>query len=227
MTIALDAVSWTTPTPTTGDSTFSLNPSATTRGVLVLIVHEVGTDTVAGVTYDGVAMGQIAGSPLLHTAPETGSVHAFFLGSNVPTTDPATVAIDVTDTSDYVAAGFTFTAAADTEIHDVTIIDSGSLDDPSGVLTITRTSFCVGALYSGLAGVADVDAGANTVIVVEADLGQDTSAISRSSIGTTASDFTFGWTTSGADDAAAILVAVTEVLTSQPFRSPYRQLIPQ
>src|SRR3990167_4293592 len=161
----------------TGDRTFEHNPVGTPRGVLVIVVHEVGTDTVAGVTYGGAALVEVPLSPLLHTTPETGSVHAFFLGASVPTADPATWAVDVTDTSDYIAACFTVTAAMDTEVHDPSTFDSGATTAPSAPLTITKNSFVAGGLYSGLAAPGSTEV-AGTAEVVTGDLGADSGEIS-------------------------------------------------
>src|SRR3990167_9470243 len=102
---------------------------------------------VAGLTYGGTPLVEVPLSPLLHTTPETGSVHAFFLGVGVPTADPATVAIDVTDASDYIAACFTVTAAKDTKVHDTSTFNSGATTVPSATLTISLSSFVAGGLY--------------------------------------------------------------------------------
>jgi hypothetical protein len=191
----------------TGDRNWSHNPVGTPRGVLVIIVHEVGTDTVVGVTYDGTALNEVALSPLLHTTPETGSVHAFFLGVGVPTADPATVAVDVSDTSDWIAAAYTVTAGGDTVVHDTTTFDSVATTTPSATLTITVNSFVAGGLYSGL-GAPGFTEVAGTVLTIEDDLGNDSATVSRGdSIKTT--DFAYGWT-QASDDGAVLAVAIAE-----------------
>ena len=205
MAIAFDAQS--TLVVGTGDRTQSHNPVGTPRGVLVIVVHEVGTDTVAGVTYDGTALIEVPLSPLLHTTPETGSVHAFFLGTGVPTADPATWAVDVTDAADYIAACFTVTAAVDTEVHDTTIFDSGATTAPSATLTITKDSFVAGGLYSGLAAPGSTEV-AGTTEVVTGDLGADSGEISRGDSIKTA-DFAYGWT-QASDDGAVLAIAISE-----------------
>jgi hypothetical protein len=205
MAIAFDAQS--TLAVGTGDRNFSHNPVGTPRGVLVIVVHEVGTDTVAGVTYGGTALVEVPLSPLLHTTPETGSVHAFFLGTSVPSADPATVAIDVTDALDYIAACFSVTAAADTVIHDTSTFDSGATTAPSATLTISQSVFVAGGLYSGLAAPGSTEV-AGTVEVVTGDLGADSGEISRGdSLKTT--DFAYGWT-QASDDGAVLAVAIAE-----------------
>jgi len=191
----------------TGDRTQSHNPVGTPRGVLIIVVHEVGTDTVAGVTYDGTALVEVPLSPLLHTTPETGSIHAFFLGASVPTADPATWAVDVTDTSDYIAACFTVTAAQDTEVHDTSTFDSGATTAPSATLTITKDSFVAGGLYSGLAAPGATEV-AGTAEVVTGDLGADSGEISRGDSIKTA-DFAYGWT-QASDDGAVLAIAINE-----------------
>ena len=205
MAIAFDAQS--TLVVGTGDRTQSHDPVGTPRGVLIIVVHEVGTDTVAGVTYDGTALVEVPLSPLLHTTPETGSVHAFFLGASVPTADPATWAVDVTDASDYIAACFTVTAAQDTEVHDTSTFDSGATTAPSATLTITKDSFVAGGLYSGLAAPGATEV-AGTAEVVTGDLGADSGEISRGDSIKTA-DFAYGWT-QASDDGAVLAIAISE-----------------
>lgn len=191
----------------TGDRSWTHTPVGTPRGALVFVVHEQGTDNVVGVTYGGTAMVEVALSPVLHTTPETGAVHAFFLGSSVPA-GGVSVAVDVDDATDWFAAAFTVTAAANTIIHDTSFLDSGAIADPSVSLTITAQSFVAGALYSGIAAPTSIAAGANTTEVVEADLGADSGSITRGSALQSA-NFTYGWTVAS-DDAAVLAVAVIE-----------------
>src|SRR5574342_58248 len=82
MAVALDATS--TKTLTTGSSTWTHTPSGTPKGVLVVIVtNEIIAS--GSMTYGGVNMTHVSESPARSVGSEDGSVHIFFLGSNVPT----------------------------------------------------------------------------------------------------------------------------------------------
>ena len=205
MTVAFDAQS--TLTVGTGDRSQTHTPVGVPRGVLVIIVGEVETDTIVGVTYDGAALTEVPLSPLLHTTFETGSVHAFFKGTSLPT-GAKLWAVDVSDATDWIAACFTVTADADTEVHDTSTFDSSSTAAPSATLTITQSSFVAGGLYSGLAAPGSAEV-AGTVEVVTGDLGADSGEISRGdSIKT--GDFAYGWT-QASDDGAVLAVAIAQV----------------
>lgn len=213
MAVAYDQTS--TLALTTGDQSWTHTPVGTPAGVLVLIVEEGGTDTILGVTYGGQTMTQVAGSPVLYTTPETGSIHGFFL--NHPTdTDAATVAIDTDTGSDqYIAACFTVTSATGyTAVHDTSVMAGAAAQTTVGAtLTITTDSFVAGAMYSGLASPAFTEV-SGTVEVVEGDLGNDSGGISR---GTTikTTDFSYTWT-QASDDGMALVVAIAEAAAPVP-----------
>jgi hypothetical protein len=122
------------------------NPVGVPTGILVLIVSSVETDTIDGVTYNGADLTEIPLSPVLHTSPETGSVHGFFIGSGFPTTDPATVVVTASTANLYNVAVFAVRGGSQTEIHDTSSFDAGSTTTPGATLTITKPAFVAGAL---------------------------------------------------------------------------------
>lgn len=82
---------------TAGATSFTHTPVGTPRGVTVLIVSTSATDTVTAVTYGGVAMTELPGSPVISTSGEGGVCYAYGLGASVPT-GAQTVAITGTGT---------------------------------------------------------------------------------------------------------------------------------
>ena len=198
----------------TGDRNTSHAGSASAAGALVLIVEEGGTDTILGVTYGGQTMTQVTGSPVLYTAPETGSIHGFFL--NNPPKGTQTWAVDTDTGSDqYIAACFTVTSATGySAVHDTSVMAGAASQTTVGAtLTITTDSFVAGAMYSGLAAPAFTEV-TGTVEVVEGDLGNDSGGISR---GTTikTTDFSYTWT-QASDDGMALVVAIAEAAAPVP-----------
>lgn len=183
------------------------NPVGVPRGVTVLIVTNDTTDTVTGVTYDGVALTRILWQ---NVGGENGSAYAYFLGTGVPTTDPATVSVTFTGTNNHMGCSVTVTAAADTFVNASGSTSSTSAANPSISLTTTVTTITYGALYSGAAGPAGTDPDANHTNIQETDLGAETASCIRRSAVVVAGTPAVGWTV-GADDVAAVGIAVGEV----------------
>lgn len=107
---------------------WSHDPVGTPRGVLVFIfgaVDSVPVDTA--VTYDGVSLALVAGSTAQDTATELGYVRCWFLGSGVPTTDPATVIVTRTNnTTELWAVVITVTAATNVETTGIVLLQNNS-----------------------------------------------------------------------------------------------------
>jgi hypothetical protein len=83
--VVVDAI--TKPTAGTGELKWTHAPVQTNpRGVLVFVVQDVtAADQVTKVTYGGVEMEELSGSPFLHTlGAEDGALYAYFLGKNIP-----------------------------------------------------------------------------------------------------------------------------------------------
>src|SRR3990170_8397099 len=76
--------------------TWQHNPTGVPKGVLVFVVNlsGYGTTTVTSVTYDGVTVPAVSGGATGDDTGEAGYVNSYFLGSGVPTTDPAPVIVN-------------------------------------------------------------------------------------------------------------------------------------
>jgi hypothetical protein len=205
--IAHDATGTFGATPDTASPmSWSHNPVGTPRGIIVLIVTNDTTDTVTGVTYDGTALGRVLWQ---NVGGENGSAYAYFLGASVPTTDPATVSVTFTGSNNHMGVSVSVTAADDTSVDDTGILSSTSLANPSITLTTSVTTLTYGALYSGTASPAATAPDANHTDIQEADLGIETSSTIRRSATVAAGSPAVAWA-SGADDVAAVAIAVRE-----------------
>jgi hypothetical protein len=200
---------------------FSHNPGGNTpRGILVFIVSPVPTSilSVTAVTYGGVAMSAVSGSPNELLTGEDGTVRAYFLGASIPT-GTQTVAITGTGFDATNSVCISVTAAADTEVVDTDItINSASLANPSCTLALAgRSCFCAIGFYSGTGTVGAVTPLTDWTSVLEADQGQEVVGVYRyNTIGT--ANVTAGWSQS-ADDALAIAVAIAEQSGTQTPQS--------
>jgi hypothetical protein len=197
--------------PTSGNFSFTHTPVGTPRAAVLWVVLDINTtDQVSGVTYGGVSMSEVSGSPNIHTTGQPGSVHCFFLGSSVPT-GAQTVAGTVGGTNLRSVVVVTLTAATDCEIVDAdATINSDSQANPSVTLSLGgRTSWCGIGFHSGQANTASITPLASWTSSHERDFGSQVGGVYRyDTVGT--ADVTAGWTQTAAD-ACAIAVAVSEV----------------
>ncbi len=209
MTVAFDAFS--NPTAGTGTLTWDHNPVGTPRGVLVYVVEVAATDGVTGVTYGGTSMTEVAGSPNeCDTAGTDGVVHCFFLGSSVPTDDPAEIVVSISGSITRQAGAITATAVGDTEVVDGDgSICSISLENPSVTLSLaSRTCFASIGFSSGRDSAAGITPLTSWTGQLEEDFGTQVAGFyTYDTIGS--SDVTAGWT-QGGDGAAMIAVAISE-----------------
>lgn len=219
MTVAFDAATTNTTT------SFTHTPVGTPRAVILLSVVEA--NLITAVTYGGVAMSEVALSPVVKTTGEPAQVGAWFLGSSIPT-GAQTVAITKTGEGSRVSV-ITLTGADDTEVVDTTSISSDSVTDPSATLSLGgRDCFCCQAGRSGQDAVGGVTPLTGWTELTEADLGTQIAFTHRyNTVGTT--DVTMGWTQL-AEDATAIGVAASEVvaggaaLSIAPLIQNYRNM---
>ena len=112
---------------------------------------------IATVTYGGVAMSAVSGSPLQGSSgDEPQTIYVYFLGSSIPT-GVQNFIVDTTSTSAKSAVGVTLTAAADTEI-DSTVTQDIVEANPSVDLATTASTntWVAGALASGQDALAGV-----------------------------------------------------------------------
>lgn len=209
MAVAYDAFS-----AASGTTTFSWThtPVGTPRGVTVFIVQDIsGVDQITGVTYGGVAMTEIALSPLLKTGGEPAVTYGYHLGSAIPT-GAQTVAVTVSGGTDAKrAVCVSVTAAGDTEVQDTTTIQSNALTDPSGTLSLGAVScFCWEAFYSGLGSAGGITPLTGWTSRDEHDFGVDMAGFyTYDTVGT--ADVTIGYTASS-DDCNLIGVAIKETV---------------
>jgi hypothetical protein len=206
MAIAHDAVGTFGATPDTASPmAWTHTPVGTPRGVVVLVVTNDTTDTVTGVTYGGTAMTRVRWQ---NVGGENGSAYAYFLGASVPT-GAQSVSVAFTGSNNHMGCSATVTAADDTSVHTSDVLSSTSLANPSITLTTTVTTITYGALYSGTAAPANTAPDANHTDIQETDLGAETASCIRRSATVAAGSPAVGWT-SGADDVAAVALAVRE-----------------
>jgi hypothetical protein len=211
--IAFDALSSSTVrlTPTAGHVTWLHTPVGTPKGVLVAIHTANATSDVTGVTYGGVAMTQVSGSPNSKGSDEVMTEHLFHLGAGIPTGAQTVDIATSADTKSYGGIAMTLTADGNTEVVDTDVtINSDSSANPSCTLSLGgincfaaiavgsgqagSTSITPAAGWTGEAGPAEMAGGSTTNALYRYDTVDDV-------------DVTAGWTQT-ADDAVAIAVAI-------------------
>lgn len=223
MAVAFDAVS--AATQGTGNLSWTHTPVGTPKGAKVYIRHlGVGVDEVTGVTYGGVAMTEVTGSPIIKVSGEYSNVYAYFLGAGLPAgAQTVVVSVDATATLKD-AMAITVTAGGDTELQDVdATINIDEVTNPSVTLSLGgKTCFASIGFVSGQGTVGGITPFTNWTSRSEVDLGAQTSGVyTYDIIGTT--DVTAGWTQTS-DDAVAIAVAITE---SAAAAGPLPPLLPR
>ena len=218
MTIAYDTTS--NVAVSTSDLSWTHTPVGTPRGVIVLISQNVSSDDqVTSVSYGGVAMTEVAGSPLAKTlGTEDGALYGYFLGTGIPT-GAQTVFVTVSVPTNRRAVCYTVTAAADTEIEDTTATDLNATTNPSVNVTLGAgvSAFIAGVLHSGVDAVTSIASAANCTDVLEHDHGtQCTLWNRRTNIETGAGDFAVGWTCAISEESGILAVAIKESITWIP-----------
>ena len=209
MAIAFDAAT-SSLTLTSSAYNISHTPVGTPRGVLVLIAEDGGTDAVTGITYGGTSLTEMTNSPFVGTNSEAGVIHAYFLGSSVPT-GAQTCTITPSANTRRVTTCITVTAANDTEENIVSqLLDSNGIASPSATLSLSSvSSFVAQAFQSGKPSVGDISPLAGWTSRQEGDFGPSTAAVyTYDTIGT--ADVTCGYT-AGGDNVQLLGAAINEV----------------
>jgi hypothetical protein len=123
---------------TTSQSSYAIAPSwthgeaGTPDAILVLIVHATGVvDKVSGVTYGGVAMTELSGSPYIHNHSFGSVMYAYLLTDNIPSGNQ-TVAVSNIDWS---AQAVAISLTADGEI-----VQTGTSAGDGGTGRLTATA---------------------------------------------------------------------------------------
>lgn len=209
MAVAFDA--FTKGSGSLDPTTWTHTPVGTPKGVIVLIGSLNNSDIIVGVTYGGVAMTEVPGSPNVLSGGETGSTYCYFLGSGIPT-GAQTVSVDTTGAGGFVLGySITLTASADTEVVDSDgTINSTASANPSVTLSLGgRTCFAAIAFLSGHDAVGSITQLSGWTNRDESDTGtRQIACYTYDTIGTT--DVTAGWTQTS-EDAVAMAIAVAEV----------------
>lgn len=205
--------------PTTTDPhTFShgAGASVTPGFVLVYVAVLSASDAVNSVTYDGVSLTEVSGSPRLVTAgAEDGSVYAYFSRAGGWGSGTRTVSIDKTSAINSWAVCITATSdvGAGFFISGVQNMDSAGVANPSVTLTDTLSDALLTAmLWSGANAVGSVTAPANhTLLTAGGDLGNQVSNVIRrdSLVSGTSTTIQF---TAASEEAGIIAVAVQELI---------------
>ena len=140
------------------DISFTHTPVGTPRGVIAFVVASTTfADGVAGVTYGGTPLTQVTGSPNLFDGTVDFAVHAFHLGSSIPT-GAQTVVVDTTGSVRHTAYCITVTGAADTVVQDTDAsIASDASSSPSAILSLgSQSCFVAEAFGSGASTPSDI-----------------------------------------------------------------------
>jgi hypothetical protein len=192
---------------------WSHNPTGTPRGVFVFVYTNSATKTVTGVTYDGTSLTEVTSAAAVDTSTEPARIDVFFLGSSVPTTDPATVVVSRTNnTVGMGGVAVTVTAGADTEIYESGIVllqENGTFSEQS----VTDGGAATDSLRfaSGYAGTnSPPGAGSSSTVLDGQDWGSYGWRMVRETTAGTGSR-SVGFSTTVSDDRAGTHFAIREV----------------
>ncbi len=205
-------------TGTTGSASeasfsFSHDPVGTPRGVLVFVFTNADAADISSVTYDGVTVPAVAGGEAIDANGELGRCKAFFLGSGVPATDPATVVVNRTNNADVMyAVCITVTAGGDTYIagtpvllqEDGTLAEQSVVDGSNGV-----NSLRYAGVNSGL--VTPPAQGSNSTQLHTIDFSARGISVCRETTAGQGSR-SVGFSSGTTDDRSAVHVAVGELV---------------
>jgi hypothetical protein len=210
MAIAFDQWSHNGGVPFTDDIAWDHTPIGTPRGVLVFTVqHNSAADQIVGASYGGVAMTEVALSPVSKATGETAVVYGHFLGSSIPT-GTQSVSIDCTAAgASKEAICITLTAAQNTSVVDTSSIAQDTGANPAVTLSLGGiVCFCALAFHSGQAAVSGTTPLANWTSRFESDFGAGVCGIyTYNTIAST--DVSAGYTAT-TEDCTLLAVAIRE-----------------
>lgn len=211
MAIAFDAAS--TASVSSGGGSFNHTPVGTPRAILVFAVvittGDGSSDLLGGVTYGGVAMTEVTGSPHAKATGEDSIVYAYFLGADVPTGEQS-CAVTGTSGQTYRVTCLSYTAAEDCEVAAVnTSISSDSVENPTSTLALSGETCAVAqGFMSGQGNTGNVNPLTDWTSQSEASAGFFVGGCyTYDIVGST--DVTIGLT-QAADDALVLAVAIKE-----------------
>lgn len=209
--------------------TFSLNVVSQPEGILVFtFVANASNDDVTAVCYGGTspsctALSKVSGGEAVDSAGEPGRATAWFLGSSVPSNDPATITVTRTNNADTVyAIAIAVQAATNTEVYAAGIVlvqgDTTNMAEQSvsdGSTGVDSVRFAAG--YRGGNNIPST--GGSSTTVQNIDFGSFTVASVRETTAGQGSR-SVGVSDAITDDAAFVHLAVREV-----FSGPARKVI--
>lgn len=198
-------------TGSTNQASFSWThtQSGTPRGVVVFVHTISASNFITSVTYGGLTLERVAGAVAIDTAGEPGRTDMFFLGSGLGTGNQ-TITVNRTNNATIMyASAATVTAGANVNVTGIQVLEQNqtlvelAIDDGSSGIDSLRYA----AAYYGANSPAP--AGANSTQLTSIDLGSfGNSMVVENTAGQGARNVGFQ---GGADDLAAVFVAVREV----------------
>ena len=186
-------------------------PVGTPRGVLVGIMDTADADNVTGVTYGGVSMTEVSGSPLNVTGTAGIVLHLFFLGASIPT-GAQTVTVSGSSTTKQ-AWACTVTADEDTEVQNTATADEESTTVSFNLALGGETCFCaeVWGTEKANAGLVNILLGSSWTPDDSHDFGSQVGGFyTYDTIGSTDVTAGFRITSGGAEFNGCIAVAIKE-----------------
>lgn len=196
---------------TTTRTISGFTPVGTPRAAIVFIIQNNQTDEISTVTYGGVEMTEVTGSPNAKATGQVGTVYAYFLGASIPTGAQDVVANASGTTGTKQSFVISLTADANTELVDQdATINTDSQENPAVTLSHAgRTCFDCISFISGQLAISGITPLTGWTSRNETDGGPFCYAVyTHDTPGT--SDVSAGWTQT-AEDALAIALAVSEV----------------
>lgn len=200
----------------TGTLTWEHTPLLRPRGVLVLIVQNVGaTDEVTTVKYGGVEMEELKNSPFLHTAgAEDGVIYAYFLGKGIPRGEAETVTVTVSGASSKRAVAISMGGPGDLRAEATTVVDTeaGGTTPSSTVSTANGVdSLIYAALHSGAEEPALMGSSVPMVTLFGHDFGTQSALWSRREVNGVGGTTSLGFTVSSSLPLGIFSVAIAPV----------------
>lgn len=200
---------------TTGDRTFTHNPTGVPKGAVVTVIANVTNSVVTGVLYAGISMSLITEA---QDATEAGSVWIYALAQvTVPTDDPATITLQGCTADEKWATCSTVTAATtQTQVVGFNFKDTTTAANPTLTVVTSATSLLYGGLAGGAASPASYVPTANYTRQFSNDPGTRSATSMRRTSPVAAGSIVYDFTFATSDDYCIAAVALAEY-TPPPF----------
>ena len=226
MAVAFDAASesHTGTTPSTSEASFSWThtPGGTPAGVLVFTFSQTASQICTAVTYGGVSMTAVTGGSAQDTAGETGATKAWFLASGIPSGAQSVVVTRNNTADECYAIAITVTAAGTTEVYtsgivllqeDQALAEQAVDDGSPGSNSLRFAGICSGGVSPNAV------AGPNSTLINELIFGSTYyfGAVRETTAGQ--GSRSVGFTRTGADDVAAVHLAIREIASGLSITS--------